>query len=154
MSQLEATPIEGLGDLVAGCACTSFRKASLAVTMMFDEMLAPCGLLSTQLAILVAIEVVAPPSLARLARELVMDSSTLARNLKPLEQRGLITKTPVGDRRRRSIVVTAEGRQLIGQAIPLWAAAQEQFIDQLGRDRWPRMRTDLGQSVEAARMHV
>lgn len=150
MNQLAAAP-RGLGDMVAECACTSFRKASRAVTMLFDEMLAPSGLRSTQLAILVAIEVGEPPSLARLARELVMDSSTLARNLKPLEQRGLIAKTAVGDRRRRAIVLTKEGRDIIDRAMPLWSAAQEQFVGQLGRDRWPRLLNELGDSVDAAR---
>lgn len=144
-------PHAALGDMAAQCACTNMRKASRAVTMLFDEMLAPCGLRSTQFAILVAIAVAEPPSLARLARELVMDSSTLARNLKPLESRGLISKTTAGDKRRRGIVVTEEGRALIDQAVPLWWEAQERFVAQFGRERWPRLLDQLTDSVRIAR---
>jgi DNA-binding MarR family transcriptional regulator len=114
-------------------------------------MLAPSQLRSTQLAILVSIAVGEPPSLARLARELVMDSSTLARNLKPLEQRGLIAKTAVGDRRRRAVVLTDGGRDLVARAVPLWIEAQERFVEQIGRERWPEMLRDLNDAVTAAR---
>jgi DNA-binding MarR family transcriptional regulator len=148
---MSATASAAFEEMVSECACTNFRKASRAVTMLFDETLAPCGLRSTQLAILVAIGLGEPSSLARLARELVMDSSTLARNLKPLEQRGLIAKTAVGDRRRRAIALTAEGQAVVDRALPLWAEAQRRFVGQFGAERWPQLRSDLIGTVEAAR---
>ena len=79
-----------LAEMARTCACFNFRKASRSVTQLFDQMLAPTGLRSTQLVILITGELLGPSSIARLARELVMDRSTLTRNLKPLLSMGLL----------------------------------------------------------------
>src|SRR5215470_6852850 len=71
-------------EMVSTCACFNFRKASRTVTQLFDQILAPIGLRSTQLVILVAAQALGPCGLARLARELVMDRSTITRNIHPL----------------------------------------------------------------------
>jgi len=133
------------------CACFHFRKASRAVTQLFDETLAPSGLRSTQLVILVHISITETPTVLNLAADLVMDRSTLARNLKPLEKQRLIKIVPgKKDRRTRLISLTARGRKTLLSALPLWQEAQTRFVGRLGQRRWTETVANLKASVAAS----
>ena len=77
-----------LGQVVSSCACFNLRKASRVVTQHFDEILKPSGLLITQFTILVAIAMAKSGTINELAERLVMDRTTLTRNLKPMEREG------------------------------------------------------------------
>ena len=74
------------------CNCAALRKASRRMSQFYDAALAPCGLKSTQFAVLAEIERRAemPPTIRDLAERLVMDQSTIGQNLRPLEREGLI----------------------------------------------------------------
>ncbi|MCH7912542.1 MAG: MarR family transcriptional regulator [Deltaproteobacteria bacterium] len=72
------------------CACSNFRKASRAITQLLDQILQPSDLRSTQFIILLEIAVARSTTVPQLARQLVMDPSTVARNLKPLAKRRLV----------------------------------------------------------------
>ncbi len=133
------------------CACSNFRKATRAVTQFFDEALAAVGLRSTQLVILLEISLAEKPSIAELAREMVMERSTLTRNLKPLEKRGLVRTTPGNDRRTRVISLTPQGQRALQSAVPHWKKAQTAFVGNLGADRWEQMLQSLGAAVQATR---
>ncbi len=139
------------------CACFNFRKASRAVTQFFDETLAPSGLRSTQLVILLNVaasqrpvnSTEPPATVMQLAREMVMDRSTLARNLKPLEKQRLIKITPGHDRRTRVVRLTAHGRKVLAAAVPLWEQAQQRFVEQVGPRRWKSTLKNLQSAVAA-----
>jgi DNA-binding MarR family transcriptional regulator len=131
------------------CACTSFRKASRAVTQLFDEALQPSGLRSTQLILLLEVAVVEAATIPRLARKLVMDSSTVTRNLRPLVKRGLLLSI-AGDR-NQTFRLTARGREALERAVPLWERTQNEFVGQLGVERWQSMLGDLTEAVSVAR---
>ena len=133
------------------CACFNFRKTSRSVTQFFDQALAPTGLRSTQLVILMTGELLGPSSIARLARELVMDRSTLTRNLKPLLGMGLLELSEAGSGKHKSVVVTPQGRGAIVKAAPYWERAQGQLVSRFGTDEWERVMNDLGNIVEATR---
>ncbi len=54
-----------------------------------------------------------------------MDRTTLTANLKPLERRGLVnTKVDPADRRGRLVILTAAGRTLLHDALPIWRRTQ------------------------------
>lgn len=131
------------------CACTSFRKASRAVTQLFDEALQPSGLRSTQLILLLEIAVAEPATVPRLARKLVMDPSTVTRNLRPLLKRGLLDSV-AGDR-HQTFKLTARGKETLARAVPLWERTQNEFVGKLGTGRWQTMLDDLSAAVSAAR---
>lgn len=106
------------------------RKASRRLTQLYDDALVPCGLRSTQFAILTELKrrSTTPPTMAELARALVTDRSALGHNLKPLERDGLIAlQEGDEDRRRRHVVLTEQGEAKLAEARPLWATAQAQF---------------------------
>jgi DNA-binding MarR family transcriptional regulator len=136
-------------EAAAVCACTSFRKASRAVTQLFDEALQPSGLRSTQLILLLEIAVAEPATVPRLARKLVMDPSTVTRNLQPLVKRGLLASL-AGDR-NQTFRLTALGRETLERAVPLWERTQTAFVERLGAERWQAMLRDLSDAVAVAR---
>ncbi len=133
------------------CACFHFRKASRAVTQLYDEMLQPVGLRSTQFVILVAIYLHEPVTPGVLSRELVLDRSTLSRNIKPLESQGLVRVQNTAGQKRHRLALTAKGRQTVAKAIPLWEKAQEQFVSNMGKNNWSTMLAGLHKAVDATR---
>ena len=137
-------------EAATNCACFNFRKASRAVTQLFDDALQPTGLRSTQLVILIAAAVFDSAAVSRLARELVMDRSTLTRNLRPLERRGLLELVPGKDVRTRLVVLTPSGKQQLAEALPIWEAAQQRFQEQLGQARWEQLQQSLAATVQVA----
>jgi DNA-binding MarR family transcriptional regulator len=142
---------ELVAEVARTCACFNFRKVSRSVTQYFDQALAPTGLRSTQLVILIAGQHSGPASIARLARDLVMDRSTLTRNLKPLVNSGLLALVKSENARQKLVTVTAAGRKALLGAVPYWRKAQDQLVARLNGCRWDELMTELGGIVEATR---
>ena len=139
-------------DETADCACLNLRGAARAVTQMYDKVLRPSGLKATQFSVLAAVATEGPASMTVIAKALVMDRTTLTRNLKPLMDRGLI-KAGKGadDRRQRCIVVTGEGKATLAKALPLWKKAHEQIVTGIGFARWQGMMRLLDETVRLTR---
>jgi DNA-binding MarR family transcriptional regulator len=133
------------------CACANFRKASRALTQLFDHALQPSGLRSTQLIILLEIAVARSTTAPQLARRLVIEPSTLARNLKLIAKQGWIQTHTSRKRRGQEISLTRRGLKAIKKAVPLWARAQSGFAEKLGQNRWRHLQSDLSASVAIAR---
>src|SRR5271168_3047540 len=72
------------------CNCLALRQAARHVTQFYDQYLASSGLRTTQFSILANLQRLGPLSINALARELVMDRTTLGRTMLPLERDGLI----------------------------------------------------------------
>lgn len=133
------------------CTCLGLRQAARAVTQMYDEALRPADLRGTQFSLLYAVDHMGPVGISDLAEMLVLDRTTLTRNLKPLVDRKLLHVIDGPDRRRRPIAITAKGRDVLARALPLWQEAQERLAFGLGRSRWQGLLGDLGDAVELAR---
>lgn len=116
------------------CNCLNLRRASLAITEIYDHYLAPCHLSVSQFSILKHILTMAPVSVSELAAEIRLDRTTLVRNLKPLEQQGLIHDIAKSGTRSRQLCLTTEGREKIEQAHVYWQQAQAQIEAQLGQE--------------------
>ncbi len=132
------------------CACFHLRRAARAVTQRYDEALRPVGLRATQFSMLTMIRGRGPLSLQDLARRLVMDRTTLSRNLRPLQDADYVLVEPGKDRRVREISITQKGHGVLARAYPLWRQVQEGFADQLGDQRFGSMLSDLSASVEVS----
>lgn len=116
--------------LISRCNCTALRKASRRLTQLYDTVLSPTGLKSTQCSILAEIERggEGPLTMRELAQCLMMDRSTLGHNLRPLERDGLIRLTVgASDRRERRVVLTKAGEDRLAEARSFWRAAQVSF---------------------------
>lgn len=114
----------------------NLRKTARAVTQFYDEVLDASGLRATQFTLLVAVALTEPPTMSRIARALVMDRSTLTRNLRPLEAAGLVETAGGKDRRTRFVRLTPHGRDRLRAAMPLWEQAQHQVVRRVGGSRW------------------
>ena len=128
------------------CNATTLRMASRRLTQLYDAALEPCGLRSTQLAILseLAHWPADPPTLAELANSLAIDRSALGHNLRPLEREGLVVlaESPV-DGRRRHIALTSKGKAKRREGVRLWRVAQERFERVFGRSEAAALRATL-----------
>src|SRR6266508_6420207 len=145
------TLYDGAINFATSCACFNIRKTARAITNLYDTVLQPTGLRSTQATLLMAIAVAGTPTISRLAEYLVMDRTTLARDLKPLEDQGLVRITPGGDRRTRELQLTDAGREKLHEIIPLWEQAQTKIIAAgLGDERWSKLYDDLQEVVRLA----
>ena len=115
------------------CNCTALRKATRRVSQLYDSALEPCGLRTTQRAILNHIARAGTPALGELAEVLVMDRGALTHNLKPLQRDGLVKiSVDPQDRRTRLIALTAQGRAKLAESEALWARAQRGFEASFG----------------------
>jgi DNA-binding MarR family transcriptional regulator len=140
-----------LRDLSAGiastCAGFNLRRASRAVTLHFDHALAPAGLRTTQFTLLGALALGGSVSTNELAQGLVMDRTTLTRNLRLLRDAGLVEGQPGHVGREIRFSLTGAGRDALAQAIPLWRAAQGSIVEAFGPTRWPTMVAELDRLV-------
>ena len=130
-------------EILATCVCLNMRKATRAVTQIFDQFVRPCGVRTTQLPVLVTLTVAGVATITDLADHLVMDRTSLARLLKPLETDGLIAIAPGEDRRTREVSLTERGRETRAKAVPLWESAQRYVVAELGDKRWRNLMVDL-----------
>ena len=132
-----------LAEIEATCACSYVRRAARAVTQLYDEVLQPTGLRSTQFTLLVAVALTGEAPVTQLAGALVMDRTTLTRNLKPLESLGLLTIEAGTDRRRHLVRLTESGHQALAAALPYWEQAQHQLVTRLGQEQWHALLAEL-----------
>jgi DNA-binding MarR family transcriptional regulator len=123
------------------CNCLAIRQAARHVTQFYDQLLAPIGLRATQYAILTRLRRDGPLAINALAAALVMDRTTMGRNILPLQREGLIEIVSSDvDRRRRELRLSAKGLARQRVAGERWDAAQAGFEATLGRKRSAKMR--------------
>ena len=132
------------------CACGNIRKAVRVVTQLYDDTFRSLGVKATQISLLGTCGKLGGATISQLADALLMDRTTLTRNLRPLEKRGLLQIKLGKDRRQREVILTQRGEGLLARAYPLWRKAQSQVTDGLGEARMGRLLTDLSAVVEIA----
>lgn len=132
------------------CGCSNLRRAARSVTQLYDDILQPTGLRSTQVVLLVNLAAEHELSFSRLARELLLSPSTLSRNIRPLERDGLVEIDDSG-KRGKLARLTPEGKQALLNAVPYWQKAQEKFTGLIGSGSWDDLRERLTKAVSAMR---
>lgn len=125
------------------CNCFNLRRATRAVTQFYDHCLEPAGIRATQFTLLVSLASVSAHTLTEMASTLVMDRTTLTRNLKPLEKLGFIETTEPRDKRSKAYALTQKGRDALNKGIPLWHAAQQKIGHHLGGERIEKLLKEL-----------
>ena len=137
-----------LGDTQARsaqCTCLALRQAARHVTQFYDQHLIPTGLRITQFSILAELKLLGPMTINALAEIMVMDRTTLGRNILPLQREGLIDiSTGSSDRRSKELRLTVTGIEKVREARRAWAEAQRQFESAFGRARASELRAELG----------
>jgi DNA-binding MarR family transcriptional regulator len=118
------------------CNCLAVRQAARHITQFYDQFLAPSGLRTTQFSILAKLRRQGPMTINALAEDLVMDRTTLGRNILPLQREGLIAVVKgKRDRRSKELQVTDAGAARLRSAVKGWTRAQRQFEAAFGARR-------------------
>jgi DNA-binding MarR family transcriptional regulator len=73
-----------------------------------------------------------PTAINQLADRLVMDRTTLTRNLRLLTGHGWVRINSGEDRRTRIVALTAAGEGALMRALPLWKQAQAHMVGGMG----------------------
>jgi DNA-binding MarR family transcriptional regulator len=137
-------------EVRAGCACSGLRRAAREITQRYERALAPSGIKATQFPILVALGAGQPLPIVPLAEGLGLERTTLTRNLRILEGRGLVTvSAPEYDARMRLASITGEGLRALAHALELWRAEQHEVAEAFGQDRLRALFGDLSELTQA-----
>jgi DNA-binding MarR family transcriptional regulator len=140
------------------CNCLAVRQAARHVTQFYDQCLAPSGLRTSQFSILAKLKRQGPITINALAADLVMDRTTLGRNILPLQRERLIDVVKGrADRRSKELRLTDLGAERLRAAVKGWVQAQTQFEEVFGGKRTSELRallhavsaSDLGASAAA-----
>src|SRR6476661_1998679 len=91
------------------CACGRLRRATRALTQLYDDLMAPAGLRVTQFSLLRTLARSGPMRINALAAAQLLDRTALSRNLDPLVERGLVEIVRGHDARVREVAITRKG---------------------------------------------
>src|SRR4051794_11900037 len=138
---MSTDPIAAAEAASSECNCLAIRQAARHVTQFYDQIFAPVGLRATQFAILSRLRRQGPMTINALAGLLVMDRTTLGRNILPLQRDGLIEiVASATDRRRRELRLSDAGLARHAAALECWSRAQERFETVFGGERAAALR--------------
>lgn len=129
----------------AACACGRLRRATRALTRLYDDLMLPAGLRVTQFSLLRTLAREQTHRMSDLADILLIERTALSRTLDPLVERGLVAIAPGRDARTREVSLTRAGEKAIRAAEPQWALAQQQVAATLGEAKLDALIELLGE---------
>lgn len=129
------------------CNCLNLRRASAAITKIYDERLAPSGLTVSQYSILKQLKLLGSVSVSDLAIKIRLDRTTLVRSLKPLEAASLIIDVSQKGTRNRQLQLTNKGIEKLIEAESMWNDAQNFIEQKLGKENIEKL-TSLLSMIE------
>ena len=118
------------------CMCASLRRASRAVTSLYEEALRPLDLRASQFTILQSLSLAGELTQGALGEMLAMDTTTLTRTLGIMVQHDWIVRQPGEDRREWRIQLSKAGKMQLKRALPEWRKVQTRLRIQLGNELW------------------
>jgi DNA-binding MarR family transcriptional regulator len=125
------------------------RKAARRVTQIYDRHLEAAGLTITQFGVLASLLSAGRMAIGPLAEQLLMDPTTLTRNLQPLQREGLVViESDRRDRRVRWVSLSDAGRQALERARPAWREAQEHVRKLIGEEETAALHDTLDYVLE------
>ncbi|WP_299492064.1 MarR family winged helix-turn-helix transcriptional regulator [Acaryochloris sp. IP29b_bin.137] len=143
MSKISITAKQA-AQVQQSCICLHLQKAARAAARQFDEAFRPLGITSGQYSLLVSLVRSKPPSIGQLALQMAMDRTTITANIKPLKKQGLLKAVPdPEDARSRLLTLTPAGKAVLGKALPLWKAAQNNTLEFLSSEEAKQLRINL-----------
>jgi DNA-binding MarR family transcriptional regulator len=106
------------------------------VTHLYDLVLAPVGMKSTQFIILHAISDKTEVAQWELAQIYSVSVEALSRRLAGLRRSGMVEMRVGPNHNERLYKLTEKGRQKLQDAIPHWTRAQQRFLQIAGASNW------------------
>jgi DNA-binding MarR family transcriptional regulator len=131
------------------CGFAGLRRASRAVSHLYDLVLAPTQLKITQYTMLRQIAEAGEIAHCDLARTSVGSEETFSRRLASARKCGWVSMR-IGDRQRRVYRLTEKGAQVLREATPYWERAQDRMRRELGDTDWQTLLTLAQRVADAA----
>jgi DNA-binding MarR family transcriptional regulator len=152
MNKSRLPSLDECRSMGALCASYNLRVSARVVTHHFNSKLEPSGLNATQFTILAVLHALGPLGLGAVAQEVMLEPSTMTRNLAVLKKRGWVSVAPGGsDRRVREVGLTPKGKQRLAQAYPAWQTAQREIAEPFGARRYQQLLGSLKELTAPAR---
>ncbi|KOY81036.1 winged helix-turn-helix transcriptional regulator [Lysinibacillus macroides] len=124
-------------DYTQICVCANLRKKTRVVTQLYDKLLQPTGLKITQYSMLANIAHQQAVSISRLGEILLLDQTTITRNIRLLKEQGYVELTKdAQDARSKNITLTDKGIAKLDEARPIWQTLQKRVIDDIGIEKY------------------
>ncbi len=114
------------------CLAYSSRRAARAVTNVFNARMAVLELNVAQFGLLAALAKMPGSTLSAIGEAMLLDESTMARNLAVLERRGLATAQGGRGRGGKHVSLTPEGEALYADAARIWRRINQKLAAELG----------------------
>ncbi|CAJ0780508.1 hypothetical protein LMG18090_01200 [Ralstonia mannitolilytica] len=123
---------EALKNVAAECPGFQARATARALMRYYNACFKPLGLTAEQFSLLVGIGEAEGTTLVELADKAGVDPTTLSRSVQNLESRDLLLATGGRGRAGKQLSLTASGRRLVADALPVWSAAKAELAGQMG----------------------
>jgi DNA-binding MarR family transcriptional regulator len=114
------------------CLAYASRRSARAVTNFFNERMAPLDLNVSQFGLLAAVAKMPGSTLSAIGEAMLIEDSTMARNLSVLERRGLIEAQGGRGRGGKQVYLTKEGKALHGRGLKIWLETNKLLAAELG----------------------
>lgn len=133
---MPSLPAEIASHILRTCAAGRIRQINRVVTAQFDAELREHGITANQLTILALATALGPSRGADLEPYLVMEQSTLSRNVNRMVDNGWLEKrADPEDGRSQLLAVTRDGTELLEAAYGSWQQAQQWAEELIGTTR-------------------
>lgn len=130
---MDAKQAAKIADAMAA-ECIAFRVRALnrVITNLYDAALQPFGITVNQATMLIMLSIVGEATPGRIGQVLIMEKSTVSRNLERMKKQGWIVTAGSGGK-EQVVTVTPKGRKVLAAFHPVWEKAQQQAARLLGK---------------------
>ena len=116
------------------CVNAKIRRLHRLLNEPYQSLIKPYGLKGSMLSILFMIGK-QNTNQKRIAKQLVLDESTMSRDLKKLEAIGFINRKRGEDARNIQLKITENGLELLNEIAPKWAVLHDHVSAAIGPER-------------------
>lgn len=113
------------------CYCTNLRRSANAMSEFYDSALKEAELTISQYYLLVNLSRLGKANITHWSEQVGLDRSTMVRNIKPLQSRGLIEGA---EGHGKTFTLSEKGRHALDTATVIWQQMQEKMEQFLGKE--------------------
>src|SRR5690625_665532 len=126
-----------LDHIIQFCACANLRKEARQITQAYEKQMQSTGLKVTQYYMLVNIVRHKEISVSELGEMMLLDQTTITRNVNLLKKSGYVNMTiDKNDSRTKSISITSSGLAKLEEATPIWLQLQGKVENGIGKKKY------------------
>ncbi|PID14555.1 MarR family transcriptional regulator [Sporosarcina sp. P34] len=119
------------------CTSANLRAVSGSLTQLYNHLLKSTGLKITQYYMLGNIYTSPDISISKLGEMMLLDQTTVTRNLNILNDSGYVQiKRAKQDSRTKVVTITELGYDKLNEATPIWTQVQEQIEGSIGKGEY------------------